>query len=99
MTFLKNFFLKPYTAKGFLWGTVDVAVKLFASFVWLYLTGILVSLMMLSFKLDYSRLTQLWWFAYCFLIFFGASLLAYILVFLRDYNEEYETEEENPLAE
>ena len=92
MTLLKNIFVKPFAAKGIFWGTVDVLVKVFASFIWIYLMGILVSLMLLSFKLDYSRMTQLWWFAYCFLIFFGASLLAYILVFMRDYNEE-ETDE------
>jgi hypothetical protein len=88
MTLLKNFFIKPFTAKGCFWGTVDLLVKLTAAFVWVYLTGILVFLIMQSVRLDYSLLTQLWWFAYCFLIFFGASLLAYILMFMRDYAQE-----------
>ena len=87
MTSLKNFFIKPFAAKGYFWGTVDLAVKLFASFVWIYLTGILISLILQSIRLDYSLTTQLWWAAYCFMIFFGASMLAYILVFMRDYND------------
>lgn len=93
MTILKNFFIKPFTEKGLIQGTLDLIVKLIAISVWLYLVGILFHLMRQSFLFDYSRVTQLWWGAYCFVMFFGASLIAYILIFLRDYNEE-ETEEE-----
>ena len=97
MTFLKNFFIKPFSAKGLFWGTLDLLVKLCAAFVWIYVAGVLFFLMQESFRLDYSLTTQLWWFAYCFLIFFGASVLAYILIFLRDYNEE--VTEDLPVSE
>ena len=88
MTTLHNFFVKPFTAKGFFWGTLDVLVKLCTLIVWLYLVYILGALIWETIQLDYNRFTQLWWFAYCFLMFFGGSVLAYILMFVRDYNEE-----------
>ncbi|MBO7238166.1 MAG: hypothetical protein J6U96_02600 [Elusimicrobiaceae bacterium] len=88
MTLLKNLFVKPFAAKGPVWGTADVLIKLLAAFVWLYLMSILCQLMWESIQLDYNPITQLWWLAYCFLIFFGASWLAYIAIFMRDYNEE-----------
>ena len=88
MTLLKNLFVKPFAAKGPVWGVADVLVKLLAAFVWLYLMSILCQLMWESIQLDYNPITQLWWLAYCFLIFFGASWLAYIAIFMRDYNEE-----------
>ncbi len=92
MTKLHQLFIKPFTAKGFVWGTVDLCVKALAFFIWAYLTYILLSLIGQSFALDYNPLTRLWWVSYSFLIFFGASLLAYIAVFVRDYNEEAEEE-------
>lgn len=88
MSKLNQFFFKPFAAKGLVWGCVDIAVKAVTLFVWVYLIGILGSLIGQTLRLDYNRLTQLWWFSYCFIIFFGASLLAYILLFVRDYNEE-----------
>lgn len=88
MTKLQHFFIKPFTAKGFFWGGVDLLVKAAALFVWVYLMCILGSLMWQSWQLDYNPVNQLWWFSYCFLMFIGASLLAYILLFVRDYNEE-----------
>lgn len=88
MAYLHFLFIKPFTAKGLLWGAVDVAVKLITAVVWLYLVYILGGLIWTSFQLDYNRYTQLWWVAYAFLMFFGGSLLAYILLFVRDYDEE-----------
>ena len=88
MTWLQHFFIKPFTEKGITWGIIDALVKLIAAFVWCYLLCIVCSLMWESVHLDYNTLTQLWWLAYCFLIFFGASWLAYIAIFVRDYNEE-----------
>ncbi len=90
MTSIYHFFIKPFAAKGFVWGLVDLCVKIITAAVWAYLTWILVSLIQQSILLDYNRLTQLWWFSYCFLMFFGVSLLAYILLFVRDYGEENE---------
>ena len=88
MTKLHAFFIKPFAAKGLLWGIVDLLIKAVAIYVWVYLMCILGSLIRDTLRLDYNRLTQLWWFTYCFVIFFGATLLAYIALFVRDYNEE-----------
>ena len=87
MTLLHSLFIKPFTAKGWLWGCVDLCIKAIALFVWVYITCILGSLIWQTIQFDYNRLTQLWWFSYCFLIFFGVSLLAYITVFVRDYQD------------
>ncbi|MBQ7907893.1 MAG: hypothetical protein IJ311_00080 [Elusimicrobiaceae bacterium] len=93
MSKLHSFFIKPFAAKGLLWGVVDLIVKALTIYVWVYLMCILGSLIWQSIQLDYNPLNQLWWFSYSFLMFFGASLLAYILLFVRDYNE-YEYEED-----
>jgi len=93
MNTLHYLFIKPFTAKGALLGGIDVLIKLLTITVWVYLMFILGSLITQSLLLDYNHITQLWWFAYCFLMFFGGSLIAYIIVFVRDY-EELETEEE-----
>ena len=37
---------------------------------------------------SYDPAVKLWWCSYCFIIFFGATWLAYILLFVRDYYEE-----------
>lgn len=92
MAKLHYFFVKPFAAKGLVWGAVDLLVKAVTVIVWVYLVCILGSLIWQSVKLDYNPFNQLWWFSYSFLMFFGASLLAYILLFVRDYNEEYEEE-------
>ena len=94
MTWLQHFFTKPFTEKGITWGVIDTLVKLVAAFVWCYLLWIVCALMLESIRLDYNPVTQLWWLAYCFLIFFGASWLAYIAIFVRDYSEKQENTEE-----
>ena len=71
----------------------DVCVKALTIVVWVYLMCIQVSLVWQSIQLDYNPLNQLWWFSYAFLMFFGGSLLAYILLFVRDYDDGYEEEE------
>lgn len=79
---------RPYEEKGVVIGTVDSCLKALALFVWGYLTVVLCSLFFNSMLLDYNPLDKLWWFSYCFLIFFGATLIAYILLFVRSYNED-----------
>ncbi len=86
LTFIK----KPYAEKGFIIGTFDLLAKLAALFVWCYLSVILATLFFDSMLLDYNPLNKLWWFSYCFFIFFGATWLTYIVFFVRDYNEEDE---------
>ena len=51
---------------------------------------VLCALFFNSMMLDYNPMNKMWWFSYCFLIFFGATLLAYILLFVRTYNEDEE---------
>ena len=83
-----TFFKKPYTEKGIFIGTLDTLIKMVAFAVWCYLTYILSVLLLDSLLTDYNPLNKLWWFSYCFSIFFGATWLAYIALFVRDYNEE-----------
>lgn len=83
-----SYLKKPYAEKGFIIGTFDSLLKLLALCVWGYLAVILGSLLWESLLTDYNPLNKLWWFSYCFFIFFGDTWLAYIVLFVRNYNEE-----------
>ncbi|WP_428055894.1 hypothetical protein [Candidatus Avelusimicrobium fimicolum] len=83
-----SYLKKPYAEKGLIIGTFDSLLKLLALCVWGYLAVILGSLLWESLLTDYNPLNKLWWFSYCFFIFFGATWLAYIVLFVRNYNEE-----------
>jgi len=83
-----TFVLKPYREKGIVIGAVDTVVKVVALAIWGYLAYILSMLFLDSLLIDYNPLNKMWWFSYCFIMFFGATWLAYILLFVRDYNEE-----------
>ena len=83
-----SFFKKPYANKGLFVGTCDLILKAVVFFVWCYLTVVLARLFIVSMMIDYNPMHKLWWFSYCFLVFFGASWLSYIVFFVRDYNEE-----------
>ena len=83
-----SYLKKPYAEKGFIIGTFDSLLKLLALCVWGYLAVILGSLLWESLLTDYNPLNKLWWFSYCFFIFFGATWLSYIVLFVRNYNEE-----------
>lgn len=87
MAYLK----RPYAEKGLIIGTFDLLLKLFAPCVWGYLAVILCTLFFDSMLMDYNPVSKMWWFSYCFLIFFGGTWLAYIVLFVRDY---YDAEEE-----
>ena len=80
LTYLK----RPFAEKGLIVGTLDLLLKLLAVWVWGYLAVILGSLFVESLVVDYNPMNKMWWFSYCFLIFFGASWLAYIVLFVRD---------------
>ena len=82
------FVKKPYHEKGIFIGTVDTLLKAVTAFVWIYLVYILSVLFLDSFLTDYNPINKMWWFSYCFSMFFGGTWLAYILLFVRDYNEE-----------
>ena len=84
LTFLKE----PYAHKGPVLGTCDLLLKAVVLVVWCYISVVLARLFIGSMLSDYNPLTRLWWFAYCFIVFFGASWLAYIVWFVRSYNEE-----------
>ena len=83
-----SFLKKPYTEKGPIIGTCDLLLKAVVLFVWCYLTVILVQLFVVSLLNDYNPMHKLWWFSYCFLVFFGATWLSYIVFFVRSYNDE-----------
>ncbi|MCQ2410517.1 MAG: hypothetical protein MJ053_03180 [Elusimicrobiaceae bacterium] len=82
------FLKKPYTHKGPVLGTCDLLLKAVVLAVWCYISVVLARLFIGSMLSDYNPLTRLWWFSYCFIVFFGASWLAYIVLFVRNYNEE-----------
>ncbi len=82
------FIKRPYAEKGLIVGTFDSLLKLATLFVWCYITVVLGSLLAESLLTDYNPLNKMWWFSYCFLIFFGATWLSYIVFFVRSYNEE-----------
>lgn len=84
---LVTFVKRPYTEKGLFWGTCDVLLKAVVLCGWIYLTVVLAQLFVGSLVTDYNPLNKMWWFSYCFLMFFGASWLTYIVLFVRDYNE------------
>lgn len=92
MQHLMEYLKRPYSEKGFIVGTFDLLLKLLAVFIWGYLAVILCSLFVDSIIMDYNPLNKVWWFSYCFLIFFGATWLAYIVLFVRNYYEEPEDE-------
>lgn len=81
------FIKRPYAEKGFIVGTFDLLLKLVTLFVWGYLTVVLGMMFFDSLLTDYNPLNKMWWFSYCFLIFFGATWLAYIIFFVRSYDE------------
>ncbi len=82
------FIKKPYTEKGVVLGTCDLILKAVVLFGWCYITFVMAWLFIGSLLTDYNPLNKLWWFSYCFLIFFGTSWLAYIVFFVRNYNED-----------
>ena len=82
------FVKKPYTEKGIILGTLDTLLKIVTVLVWFSLAYILSVLLLDSFVTDYNPINKMWWFSYCFSMFFGATWLAYILIFVRDYNKE-----------
>ena len=84
---LLTFIKRPYAEKGVIIATCDVVLKAVVLCVWCYLTVVLAQLFIGSLLTDYNPLNKVWWFSYCFLMFFGASWLAYIVLFVRDYNE------------
>ena len=90
MQALLTYLRRPFAEKGLIVGTLDLLLKLLAVWVWGYLAVILGSLFVESLVVDYNPMNKMWWFSYCFLIFFGASWLAYIVLFGRDYSETEE---------
>lgn len=80
-----SFVKRPYSEKGFVLGTCDLVLKVIVLFVWCYLTVLLARLFIGALLTDYNPVHKMWWFSYCFLMFFGVSWLSYIALFLRDY--------------
>lgn len=83
---LITFLAKPFQEKGIILGTLDTVLKAVVAIIWIYLTYILSILLLDSLLTDYNPLDKIWWFSYCFSLFFGGTWLAYIVFFVRDYN-------------
>ena len=81
MIYLKQ----PYEEKGFIWATLDLALRTLTAVVWVYLMYILAHLWVDALVRNYDPAQKLWWTSYCFIVGFGATWLAYILLFVRDY--------------
>lgn len=84
------YFKKPYQEKGLIKATLDFLLRVLTLGVWAYLAFILGSLLIDALLHSYNPMIKVWWFSYCFTIFLGATWLAYIVLFVRDY---YEAEE------
>ena len=85
---LKIYLKRPYEEKGIIKATLDLCLRFFTLGVWGYLMFILGRLLLDALLHEYDPLIKMWWFAYCFILFVGASWIAYIVLFLRDYYEE-----------
>ena len=81
MIYLKQ----PYEEKGFIRATLDLALRALTVIVWVYLMYILAHLLADALVRNYDPTQKLWWTSYCFIVGLGATWLAYILLFVRDY--------------
>lgn len=90
MSKIALYFTLPYQEKGFLKATFDFVLRFVAVVTWCWISGLLVRLFVDALLHDYSPLQKVWWGAYGFIMFFGATWLLYILLFVRDY---YQAEE------
>ena len=88
---LKLYFKLPYEEKGVIKATLDFILRFVTVAVWVKLAFILVALFWDGLLHQYDPALKLWWFAYSFTILLGATWIAYIVLFVRDY---YEPEEE-----
>lgn len=79
---------QPYAEKGMIRATLDLGLRLLTVLVWGYLMFVLWNLLFDALVRNYDPTMKLWWCSYCFIIFFGATWLAYILLFVRDYYGE-----------
>lgn len=84
------YFALPYREKGFFKATLDFIMRGVAVVLWGWVSVVLVRLFLDALLHNYSPLQKMWWGVYGFIMFFGASWLLYILLFVRDY---YESEE------
>ncbi|MBR2082950.1 MAG: hypothetical protein IJ876_08135 [Elusimicrobiaceae bacterium] len=82
---LKLYFKQPYEEKGVIRATLDLLLRAITAVVWVWLVCILANLFLDALIHSYNPALKLWWFSYCFIIFFGASWIAYIILFVRDY--------------
>ena len=78
---------QPYQQTGFIRATLDLALRLLTVVVWGYLMYVLGHLLFDALVRNYDPVMKLWWCSYCFIIFLGATWLAYILLFVRNYYE------------
>ena len=85
---IMEYIKQPYQEKGLVRATLDVCLRALTVIVWVYLMWILGHLLLDALLRNYDPAQKMWWCSYCFIIFFGATWLAYILLFVRDYYGE-----------
>lgn len=91
MNKLALYFKLPYQEKGFIKATLDFLLRAVTLVIWVWLVSVLARLFIDALLHNYNPIQKVWWGAYGFIVFFGASWLAYIILFVRDY---YQAEEE-----
>lgn len=84
------YFALPYQEKGFIKATLDLILRAVTVFAWCWIASVLFRLCFDALLHNYSQLQKVWWSAYGFIILFGASWLAYIILFVRDYYQDEE---------
>ena len=87
---LKLYFKQPYEEKGIFRATLDFVLRACTLVVWMYLMYILGHLFIDALIRNYDPVQKLWWVSYCFIVGFGGTWLAYILLFVRNY---YQTDD------
>ena len=85
---IMEYIKQPYQEKGLVRATLDVCLRALTVIVWVYLMWILGHLLLDALLRNYDPALKMWWCSYCFIIFFGATWLAYILLFVLDYYGE-----------
>ncbi len=81
------YFIQPYREKGLIRATLDLCLRGVTIVVWGALMWVLGDLLLDALVRSYDPVQKMWWCSYCFIIFFGASWLTYIVLFVRDYYE------------
>lgn len=82
MNKITGFFTEPFR-RGPFWGVLDVAFKVFALFVWLFVMSLVIYFLYRTFKYDYIATNKIWWLSYSAVLTLTSSVLGYTALFVR----------------